>query len=112
MNLIDHHRAAHALMQELLTPESSNANELHTNIFLWYARFDVVVGILAGTETVLSRDWYMAKEQYDAEQAALYSKSYPFCSIKAILRRDHIWCLWSFGRNMLAIPMLFLNMMQ
>lgn len=72
MNLIDHHRAAHILVRELLTPESTNANELHTNIFLWYARFDVVVGILAGTETVLSRDWYLAKEQHDSEQAALY----------------------------------------
>lgn len=72
MNLIDHHHAAHALMRELITPESANLNELHTHIFLWYARFDVVVGILAGTETVLGRDWYLAKEQYDAEQAALY----------------------------------------
>lgn len=59
-------------MRELLTPESSNVNELHTNIFLWYARFDVVAGILAGTEAILGRDWYIAKEEYDAEQAALY----------------------------------------
>lgn len=58
-------------MRELLTPDSSNLNELHTNIFLWYARFDVVAGILAGTEAILSRDWYLAKEQFDAEQAAL-----------------------------------------
>jgi hypothetical protein len=71
MNLIDHHQAAHALMRELITPDSANVNELHENIFLWYARFDVIVGILAGTETVLGRDWYLAKEQYDAEQAAL-----------------------------------------
>ncbi|KGO62499.1 Protein of unknown function DUF3468 [Penicillium expansum] len=72
MNLIDHHQAAHAFMLELITPESANVNELHTNIFLWYSRFDVIVGILAGTETVLGRDWYLAKEQYDAEQAAIY----------------------------------------
>ncbi|KAJ5963836.1 uncharacterized protein N7479_003712 [Penicillium vulpinum] len=72
MNLIDHHQAAHAFMRKLITPESANTNELHTSIFLWYARFDVVVGILAGTETVLGRDWYLAKEQYDAEQAAIY----------------------------------------
>ncbi|KAJ5485220.1 hypothetical protein N7539_005208 [Penicillium diatomitis] len=71
-NLVDHHQAAHALMRELLTPDSSNMIDLHTNIFLWYARFDVVAGILAGTETILSRDWYIAKEQYDAQQAALY----------------------------------------
>lgn len=70
--MVDHHQAAYALMQELVTPESSNLVELHTNIFLWYARFDVVVGILAGTEAVLGRDWYIGKEQYDAEQAALY----------------------------------------
>ncbi|KAJ5133377.1 hypothetical protein N7448_001594 [Penicillium atrosanguineum] len=72
VNLIDHHSAAHALMRELLTPETSNLIELHTNIFLWYARFDVVAGIVAGTEAILSREWYMAKEQYDEEQAALY----------------------------------------
>ncbi|KAJ5087544.1 hypothetical protein N7456_011160 [Penicillium angulare] len=72
VNLIDHHQAAHALMRELLTPESANLNELHTNIFLWYARFDVVAGILAGTEAILGREWYLAKEQFDADQAALY----------------------------------------
>lgn len=70
--MVDHHQAAYALMQELVTPESSNLVELHTNIFLWYSRFDVVVGILAGTEAVLGREWYIGKEQYDAEQAALY----------------------------------------
>lgn len=59
-------------MRETLTPESANVNELHTNIFLWYARFDVVAAALAGTEAVLSRDWYIAKEEYDAEQAARY----------------------------------------
>lgn len=73
VNLIDHHQAAHALMRELLTPESANHNELHSNIFVWYARFDVVAGILAGTETILSREWYIAKEEYDAEQAAFYT---------------------------------------
>ncbi|RAL11592.1 Zn(II)2Cys6 transcription factor [Aspergillus homomorphus CBS 101889] len=72
VNLIDHHQAAHALMRELLTPETINTNELHQHIFLWYARFDVVAGILAGNETVLSRDWYVAKEEYDAQQAATH----------------------------------------
>ncbi|OQE32035.1 hypothetical protein PENSTE_c001G08463 [Penicillium steckii] len=72
VNLIDHHQASHALVREILTPESSNTVTLHTNIFLWYARFDIVVGIVAGTEAVLPREWYIGKEQYDAEQAALY----------------------------------------
>ncbi|PWY73633.1 hypothetical protein BO70DRAFT_373122 [Aspergillus heteromorphus CBS 117.55] len=70
VNLIGHHRAAHALVREVLTPESANTNELHSNIFLWYARFDVVAGILAGNETILGREWYIAKEQFDAQQAA------------------------------------------
>lgn len=88
MNLIDHHQAAHALMQELLTPESTNVMELHANIFLWYARFDVVVGILAGTEAIVSRDWYIAKEQHDAEQAALYpSDPYKQLALVASINR-------------------------
>ncbi|KAF7585233.1 hypothetical protein BBP40_011610 [Aspergillus hancockii] len=72
VNLIDHHQAAHALMRELLTPESVTTNELHGHIFPWYARFDVVAGILAGCEMVLDREWYMAKEDYDAQQATRY----------------------------------------
>ncbi|OJJ46711.1 hypothetical protein ASPZODRAFT_152146 [Penicilliopsis zonata CBS 506.65] len=72
VNLIDHHQAAHALMNELLSPESIKTNDLDRHIFIWYARFDVVAGILAGAETVLGWEWYMAIEQGDAEQAALY----------------------------------------
>ncbi|KAK9574118.1 hypothetical protein V6Z77_000936 [Aspergillus fumigatus] len=70
VNLIDHHQAAHSLMRELLTPESVKYNELHANIFLWYARFDLVAGILAGNEAILGREWYIAREEHDAEQAA------------------------------------------
>lgn len=72
VNLIDHHQAAHALVRELLTPESVNASTLHSVIFLWYARFDIVAGLLAGNETVLAREWYVGKETYDAQQAAMY----------------------------------------
>lgn len=59
-------------MSELLTPQSINRDEMHSHIFLWYSRFDLVAGILAGNEAVLGRDWYISKEQYDGEQAALY----------------------------------------
>lgn len=55
-----------------MTPESINLNQLHGFIFLWYARFDVVAGLLGGNETVLSRDWYVGKEEYDSQQAALH----------------------------------------
>lgn len=56
-------------MQELLTPETSHLVDLHNNIFLWFSRFDVIAGILAGTEYLLGRHWYHLKEQHDTEQA-------------------------------------------
>lgn len=71
MNLLDHHQAAHILMREILTPQSIVTNELHRHIFIWHARFDVVAGLLAGNEAILSREWYTAIEEHDAEQAAL-----------------------------------------
>ncbi|KAE8151294.1 putative Zn(II)2Cys6 transcription factor [Aspergillus avenaceus] len=89
VNQIDHHQAAHALMHELLTPESVTTNELHAQIFIWYARFDVTSGILAGNEMVLGREWYMTKEIHDAHEAA----SHPGDTLKnlryaaSILRR-------------------------
>ena len=71
--MINHHQAAHSLVQEILTPGSSNSVELHTNIFLWYTRLDILVGLIRGTEVSLSRVWYVGKEKYDARQAALDS---------------------------------------
>ncbi|KAL2012669.1 hypothetical protein VTN00DRAFT_194 [Thermoascus crustaceus] len=70
VNLVDHHQAAHTLVHELLTPETVNTNKLHRNIFVWYARFDIVAGLLAGNETILSRDWYISTEEHDAKEAA------------------------------------------
>lgn len=72
VSLIDHHQAAHALICELSTSESINTNETYRQIFSWYARFDVAAGILAGSETILSREWYISREEYDAEQALRY----------------------------------------
>jgi len=70
VNLVDHQQAAHTLMCEVLTPQTILTNELHRHIFIWYGLLDITVGLLAGNETILSRDWYTAIEEYDAEQAA------------------------------------------
>jgi hypothetical protein len=70
VNLVDHQQAAHTLMCELLTPQTILTNELHRQIFIWYGLLDITVGLLAGNETILSRDWYATVEEYDAEQAA------------------------------------------
>ncbi|KAL4943300.1 hypothetical protein BDV06DRAFT_140679 [Aspergillus oleicola] len=72
VNLVEHHQAAHALIRELLTPESAGADNDHRHLFEWYARFDVVAGIVSGNELVLGRDWYIAREEYDAAEAARY----------------------------------------
>ncbi|KAL2834419.1 hypothetical protein BDW59DRAFT_47201 [Aspergillus cavernicola] len=70
VNLIDHHQAAHVLIRELLTPESASCDDIHRHLFEWYARFDIVAGIVSGNEMVLGRDWYIAREEYDAKAAA------------------------------------------
>ncbi|KAL4785139.1 hypothetical protein BJX76DRAFT_325176 [Aspergillus varians] len=70
VNLIDHHQAAHVLIREILTPESASSDEIHRHLFEWYARFDIVAGIVSGNEMVLGRDWYIAREEYDAKEAA------------------------------------------
>ena len=56
-------------MCELLTISSINTDPLHRSIFEWHARFDVMASILADSEAILSRDWYIAREEHDAEQA-------------------------------------------
>ncbi|RHZ51555.1 hypothetical protein CDV55_103811 [Aspergillus turcosus] len=97
VNLIDHHQAAHSLMHELLTPESIKYNELHANIFFWYARFDLVAGILAANEAILGREWYIAREEYDAEQAA----NFPEDPEKQLLLARSINC--RFGLEMASL---------
>ncbi|KAL4880451.1 hypothetical protein BJY04DRAFT_191296 [Aspergillus karnatakaensis] len=70
VNLVDHHQAAHFLIRELLTPASASSDDVHRHLFEWYARFDIVAGIVSGNESVLGREWYTAREEYDAREAA------------------------------------------
>jgi hypothetical protein len=44
--------------------------ELHANIFLWYGRLDILVGLIRCTEVSLRREWYVCREDYDARQVA------------------------------------------
>lgn len=60
VNLVGHHRAAHYMLIELYTPENIMDMEVNRQILAWYARFDVVAGLMAGNETVLDRSWYTA----------------------------------------------------
>jgi hypothetical protein len=43
---------------------------LTRTIFGWYARFDVFAGLMAGFETVLSREWFSNAKEYFERRAA------------------------------------------
>ncbi|KAL4807104.1 hypothetical protein BDV18DRAFT_112694 [Aspergillus unguis] len=89
VNLVDHHQAAHFLISELLTPESASTDEVHRDLFEWYARFDIVAGIVSGNETVLGRHWYIGREEHDAREAAKYPDDIEkqLCLVFSINRR-------------------------
>ncbi|OJD26716.1 hypothetical protein ACJ73_01897 [Blastomyces percursus] len=70
VSVTDHHQAAHRMLTELYTPEKINENEFRRNMFIWYTRFDIVSGILAGSEAILSREWYIACELFAVEDEA------------------------------------------
>lgn len=63
-NLAGHHRAAHTMVCELFTHDMMMETDLGRRIFSWYARLDVIVGLMAGNETRLDRQWFEANAQW------------------------------------------------
>ncbi|EER40201.1 C6 finger domain-containing protein [Histoplasma capsulatum var. duboisii H88] len=86
VSVTDHHQAAQRMLTELYTPEKINENEFRRYMFLWYARFDVVSGILAGSEAILSPEWYIACESFAVEEEAKdpgnINKQFYTCAIR------------------------------
>jgi Fungal specific transcription factor domain/Fungal Zn(2)-Cys(6) binuclear cluster domain len=68
VHLSGHHRAAHHLLLELYTPQTILQTETGRQIFAWYSRFDVIAGLMAGSETVLSREWYVEWQAWYEDQ--------------------------------------------
>ena len=66
-NLVGHHRAAHEMLLERYTIENFMDTERSRQIFVWYARFDVVAGLMAGNQMVLPREWYAKCAQWYEE---------------------------------------------
>lgn len=58
------------MLLELFSIDKVNEVDDDRNIFVWYCRFDVIAGLLAGNETRLSRDWYVVHENYHAQEVA------------------------------------------
>ncbi|EEP77834.1 predicted protein [Uncinocarpus reesii 1704] len=69
VNLIDHHQAAHRMLVELYSPESINVDYFHRHILLWYNRYDVMAGLMSGNSMVLSREWYIADEEFSMQDS-------------------------------------------
>ncbi|KAI9824085.1 MAG: hypothetical protein M1832_002153 [Thelocarpon impressellum] len=63
-NLKSHQKAACEILTKLYTPESMMQSDTPRVIFDWYSRFDLFAGLLAGSETVLTRDWFTAYQDY------------------------------------------------
>ncbi|TKA66725.1 hypothetical protein B0A49_10110 [Cryomyces minteri] len=64
VNLLGHQKAAYEILTELYTPRTILQNETLRRIICWYIRFDLFAGIMSGSETVLSREWFAAYHDY------------------------------------------------
>lgn len=64
MNLLGHQRAAYEIITELFTPETILQSDLTRTILGWYARFDVFGGLMAGSEAVMSREWFSTVTEF------------------------------------------------
>lgn len=69
VNLVGHHRAAYTMVLELFDHKSMMESDLGRRIFSWYARLDIMVGIMAGNETRLDRQWFEANTLWYKTQA-------------------------------------------
>lgn len=64
VNLIGHHRAAHTMLLQLYEPERMMESDLGRRIFSWYARIEIIAGIMGGNELQLSRTWFEANSAW------------------------------------------------
>ncbi|KIW19889.1 hypothetical protein PV08_00464 [Exophiala spinifera] len=70
VNLVGHHRAAHTMVEDLYTHDTMMETDLGRRLFSWYARLDVISGLMAGHATRLDRQWYEANSKWYHDQIA------------------------------------------
>ena len=75
VSLLGHQKAAYGMLTELYSPQTIMETEVRRKMLVWYIRFDVMGGLVSGYETVLSRDWFLAKERYYTQQSSCYPMS-------------------------------------
>ena len=67
VNLVGHHRAGFTMLTSIYTtPPTMMETDLGRRLFSWYARLDVIAGIMGGSPTRLSRPWFEANAAYYA----------------------------------------------
>lgn len=64
------------MLTELYSPDTIMESDTSRTIFAWYSRFDVVVGLLAGSETILDREYYIRSKQWNHEQVERFPFDY------------------------------------
>ena len=64
MNVLEHQKAAYAMLLELYDVKSIMKKKTRRNILAWYSRFDLFAGLMSGYEMVLGREWFCANESY------------------------------------------------
>lgn len=67
VNLLGHQKAAYEMMLKLYTPQTIMQTETRRKILAWYSRFDLFVGLMAGNQTVLGAEWFMAQYSHCEE---------------------------------------------
>jgi hypothetical protein len=65
-----HQKAAFEVLTKLFTPQSVMQTPVGRVALMWYARFDVFIGIMGSFKISLSRDWFSAPAEYCQSRAA------------------------------------------
>ena len=65
-----HQKAAFEVMTKLFTPQTVMQTPVGRVALMWYARYDVFIGIMGSFGTSLSRDWFVTSMTYYDARAA------------------------------------------
>ncbi|EPS44900.1 hypothetical protein H072_1109 [Dactylellina haptotyla CBS 200.50] len=72
-NLIEHRKGAFMILESLFSPQSILDTQEGYPIFSWFARIDLSVSMMTGSQTILDPDWYDAANKSCEAQLAQQS---------------------------------------
>ena len=89
VNVLEHQKAAYAMLLQLYTVDSIMDVEIRRKILAWYSRFDLYAGLMSGYEMVLGREWFCANESYYQLQSRRNPSSTD-CNIEAAIASHRV----------------------